>query len=45
MGEFPQFVLAPMALAAVAQLLDWGVARVQATLRRLTDRIAECLQR
>lgn len=40
MGEFPQFVLAPMALAAVSQLLEWGVARVQATLRRLTDVIA-----
>lgn len=40
MGEFPQFVLAPMALAAVSQLLQWGVARVQATLRRLTDVIA-----
>lgn len=41
MGEFSQFVLAPMALAAVTQLLEWGVARVQATLRQLTDAIAD----
>lgn len=40
MGGFPQFVLVPMAFAALAQLEDWGVGRVQATLRRLTDRIA-----
>ncbi len=41
MGEYPQFVLAPMALAALSQLLDWGVERVQATLSRLTGLIAE----
>ena len=41
MGEYPQFVLAPMAFAALSQLLDWGVARVQATLSRLTGLIAE----
>lgn len=41
MGEFPQFVLAPMALAGISQLLEWGIARVQATLRRLTNRITD----
>ena len=41
MGEYPQFVLAPMARAGLAQLLDWRVERVQATIRRLTDRVAE----
>lgn len=40
MGGFPKFVLGPMALAGLAQLEVWGIARVQATLRRLTDRIA-----
>lgn len=39
MGEYPQFVLLPMALAALRQLLEWGVERVQASLARLTDRI------
>ena len=41
MGEYPQFVLAPMALAALSQLLDWNVACVQATLSRFTGQIAE----
>lgn len=36
-GEFTQFVLGPMALAGLAQLLDWGVARIQARLRQLTS--------
>lgn len=40
MGEFSQFVLAPIALAGVSQLLAWGVERVQATLARLTSLIA-----
>lgn len=40
MGEYPQLVLAPMALAAVRQLLEWGPERVQATLRELTGYIA-----
>jgi selenocysteine lyase/cysteine desulfurase len=41
MGEYPQFVLAPMALAALSQLLEWGVDRVQATIGRLTQAIAQ----
>ncbi len=41
MGEFSQLVLAPMALAGLEQLLAWGVPRIQATLRRLTDRLAD----
>jgi selenocysteine lyase/cysteine desulfurase len=40
MGEFPQFILTPMALAALSQLLDWGVDRVQVTLGELTGLIA-----
>ncbi|MFC3284511.1 aminotransferase class V-fold PLP-dependent enzyme [Litchfieldella rifensis] len=41
MGEYPQFVLAPMAFAGLSQLLDWGVGCVQATLSRLTNQIAK----
>ena len=40
MGEYPQFVLAPMALAAISQLLAWGVESVEATLGRMTALIA-----
>jgi selenocysteine lyase/cysteine desulfurase len=40
MGEFPQFVLAPMAIAALKQVLAWGVGRIQATLSVLTERAA-----
>ena len=42
MGESPQFVLAPMAIAALRQVLEWGVERIQATLLPLTERIARC---
>lgn len=41
MGEFPQFVLAPMAIAALKQILAWGVGRIQATLSVLTERVAQ----
>ncbi len=41
MGESPQFVLAPMAIAALQQVLAWGVERIQETLSRLTERIAD----
>lgn len=40
MGEYPQFVLQPMALAAVEQLLEWGVGRIQAALSQVTGAIA-----
>lgn len=40
MGEFPQFVLAPMAQAALQQLLSWGIEEIEASLRLLTDRLA-----
>lgn len=40
MGEFPQFVLAPMAQAALQQLLAWGIEEIEASLRILTDRLA-----
>lgn len=41
MGEFPQFVLAPMAIAALQQVLSWGVVEIGQALSRLTSRIAQ----
>jgi selenocysteine lyase/cysteine desulfurase len=38
MGEFPQFVLTAMATAALEQLIEWGVKRVQDTITALTSR-------
>lgn len=40
MGEFPQFVLVPMAQAALAQLASWGIKEIASSLRPLTDRLA-----
>ncbi len=40
-GERGNFHLMPMAIPALRQLLDWGVANTQATLRARTDGIAE----
>lgn len=44
MGEFPQFVLAPMATAALQQLIAWGVSNIHETISKLTSRIAEYAQ-
>jgi selenocysteine lyase/cysteine desulfurase len=41
MGGYPQFILGPMALAALEQVLDWGVDRVRATIAPLTRLIAD----
>lgn len=41
MGEYTQMVLAAMAHVALSQILEWGVETIQATLRRLTDLIAD----
>ena len=41
MGEFPQFVLVPMAIAALRQILEWGVAHIGERLAPITERIAE----
>ena len=40
MGEYPQFILLPMALAAIRQLLEWEPRNIQATLAGLTALIA-----
>jgi selenocysteine lyase/cysteine desulfurase len=39
-GEASNFILAPVAAAALTQLLDWGVPAIAATLKKITDRIA-----
>ena len=36
-GERSNFVLLPMAIAALRQILDWGIENVSATIGRLTD--------
>jgi len=41
MGEGANFIALPMAVAALEQLLDWGVAEIQQTLAAMTTRIAE----
>lgn len=38
-GERSNFVLLPMAIEALRQILAWGVENIAASLRRLTDRI------
>ncbi len=40
MGERSNFHLMPMALAALEQILKWGVAEIQETLSAKTDKIA-----
>lgn len=39
MGEFPQFMLTPMATAALEQILAWGVRDIQETLSFITGEI------
>jgi selenocysteine lyase/cysteine desulfurase len=41
MGEFPQFVLVPMAIAALAQILAWNVVNIAEFLAPLIERIAQ----
>ena len=40
MGEFPQFVLTPMAIAALQQILSWSVNEIERALSALTRRVA-----
>lgn len=40
MGEFPHFVLAPMAQAALRQILAWGIEGIEESLKMLTDLLA-----
>lgn len=41
MGEFPQFVLVPMAIEALRQILNWGVENIQNSLSILTKEIEQ----
>ena len=41
MGAASNFILAPVAAAALRQLLEWTVAGIAETLRSITDRIAD----
>ena len=41
MGEFSQFTLLPMAVAALTQVLEWSVPRIASGIGALTTRIAE----
>jgi selenocysteine lyase/cysteine desulfurase len=40
-GEFPSFIHVQMGIAALTQVLDWGVANIQETLAALTGVIEE----
>ena len=40
MGEFSQFTLLPMSVAALTQVVEWGVPNIAAGIRVLTSRIA-----
>ncbi|MBV8898107.1 MAG: aminotransferase class V-fold PLP-dependent enzyme [Acidobacteriaceae bacterium] len=44
MGEFSQFVLVPMAAAALRQILTWGVNNIHEAISALTATIAECAE-
>ena len=38
-GQRTNFTLTPMAIAALSQILDWGIDRIAMTLQAITDRI------
>ncbi len=38
-GEFPSFIHIPMAIAALTQIIEWGVENIQTTLSELTNEI------
>lgn len=40
-GEASNFILAPIATAALEQIIAWGVSNIETTLFRTTDRIAD----
>jgi selenocysteine lyase/cysteine desulfurase len=40
MGEFSQFVLLPMATAALTQVVEWGVRNIASSIAPLTSRLA-----
>jgi selenocysteine lyase/cysteine desulfurase len=40
-GQFTQFILAPMCAAGLQQILDWGIASIEQSISHLTDEIAQ----
>jgi selenocysteine lyase/cysteine desulfurase len=40
-GQRTNFTLTPMAIAALTQILDWGIPQIAATLQTTTDRIED----
>lgn len=40
-GEFPSFIHIPMAIAALTQILDWGIENIQESLSLLTKRLED----
>jgi selenocysteine lyase/cysteine desulfurase len=45
MGEASSFILAPIAAAAIRQLLEWGVEAISQTLQTITDPIGDWASR
>lgn len=43
-GEYPNFILVPMARAALEQLSDWGIESIDAYLRELTGQLARAAE-
>ena len=41
MGEFPGFINVPMAIAALTQVLKWGVVNIQSQLKIITKQIEQ----
>jgi selenocysteine lyase/cysteine desulfurase len=41
MGQFTQFILAPMCSAGIQQLLEWGIASIEHSVSLLTEEIAQ----
>jgi len=40
-GEFTQFISAPMCAAGLQQVLDWGIASIELSISSLTEEIAQ----
>ena len=45
MGEFAQFNTLPMSIAALDQILKWGIENIQSSIKMLTDIISENLSK
>ena len=41
MGEFPGFIHVPMAIAALSQVINWGIVNIQSSLEQLTQKIEQ----